>query len=182
MERNQWQISRRMALSPGCIFFTRCGWNGYKLSSFNVRHTRVRETPRLVESIRVLVVGLRCTISRMFSCSFTCCWRACSDETWALGRVPHSRNVLNTFWKHFTIRHSAHRKPSTVFFNSSTTIAEPVNVQYISVFGIYEDVRHFGQHSYNVTINSRNGQLTLHTDSRFIHWRSTAGGKNNIVR
>jgi hypothetical protein len=26
-------------------------------------------------------------------------------------------------------------------------------------------VRHFSQHSYNVTINSHNGQLTLHTDS-----------------
>jgi hypothetical protein len=27
-------------------------------------------------------------------------------------------------------------------------------------------VRHFSQHSYNVTITSHNGQLTLHTDSR----------------
>jgi hypothetical protein len=35
----------------------------------------------------------------------------------------------------------------------------------ISIFGICEDVRHFSQHSYNVTINSHNGQLTLHTDS-----------------
>jgi hypothetical protein len=28
-----------------------------------------------------------------------------------------------------------------------------------------DDVQHFSQHSYNVTINSHNGQMTLHTDS-----------------
>ena len=69
--------------------------------------------------------------------------------------------------KHCTIRNSAHGKPSTVFFNSSsgTTIAEAVNVQNISIFGICKDVRHFAQHSYNVSINIHNGQLTLHTDS-----------------
>ena len=93
---NQWQNSRRMALSPGCRFCTGCGWNGYKPSSCNVRHTRVRETPIRAESLRVLVVGLRCTISRMFSCSSMFCLRARSDETWALGSVPHSRNVLKS--------------------------------------------------------------------------------------
>jgi hypothetical protein len=31
--------------------------------------------------------------------------------------------------------------------------------------GIYEDVQDFLQHSYNVTINSHSGQLTLLTDS-----------------
>jgi hypothetical protein len=74
----------------------------------------------------------------------------------------HNHNVENT-----AIRNSAHRKPSTVFFNSSSgiTMAEAVNVQHISKFGICEDVRHFAQHSYMVNINSRNGQLTLHTDS-----------------
>jgi hypothetical protein len=35
--------------------------------------------------------------------------------------------------------------------------------QHISIFGICEDLRHFPQHCYNVTINSHNGQLTLHT-------------------
>ena len=105
-------------------------------------------------------------ISRVFSCSFTCCWRACSDETWAVGSVPQSRNVLNTL-ENTTIRNSAHRKPSTELFNCSngTTIAEAVNVQHIIIFGICEDVRHFQQHSYIVNINSHNGQLTLHTDS-----------------
>jgi len=33
---------------------TRCGWNGYKPSSRNVRHTHVRETSRRVESLHVL--------------------------------------------------------------------------------------------------------------------------------
>jgi hypothetical protein len=56
----------------------------------------------------------------------------------------------------------------TVFFNSSssvTAIAEAVNVQHISLFGICEDVWHFSQHSYHVIIKSHNGQLMLHTDS-----------------
>jgi hypothetical protein len=81
--------------------------------------------------------------------------------------------------KHSTIRNAAHRKPSTVFFNSSsgTTIAEALNVQYIRIFGICENVWHFSQHSYDVIINSDNGQLMLHADSQ---WRSTAGTKDNI--
>jgi len=69
--------------------------------------------------------------------------------------------------KQSTIRNSVHRKPSAVFFNSSsgTTISEAVNIQHISIFRICKDVRHFSQHSYNVTFNSHNSQLTLHTDS-----------------
>jgi hypothetical protein len=38
-------------------------------------------------------------------------------------------------------------------------------MQHINIFGICEDVRHFSQHSCNVTINGYNGQLTLHTYS-----------------
>jgi len=54
-----------------------------------------------------------------------------------------------------------------VFFNSSsgTTVTEAINMYHINIFGICEDVRHFSQHSNNVTINSHNSQLTLHTDS-----------------
>ena len=89
---NQWQNSRRMALSRGCRFCTRCGWNGYKPSSCNVRHTHVCKTPRSVESFGVLIVELRCTISRVFSCSSTCCWRANSDETWA------QRSMQAMYW------------------------------------------------------------------------------------
>ena len=118
------------------------------------------------ESLRVLVVGLHCTIARMFSCSSVLCLRARTDETWALGSVPHSRNVLNTV-KHSTIRNPAHRKPSTVFFNSSsgTAIAKAIYIHHISILGICEDVRHFSQHSNNVTINNHNSQLTFHTVS-----------------
>jgi hypothetical protein len=54
---------------------------------------------------------------------------------------------------------------STVNSSSGTTIAEAVNVQHISILAICEDVRHFAQHSYSVTINSYNSQLTLNTDS-----------------
>ena len=162
---NQWQNSKCMGLSCGCTFCTCYGWNGYKTSSFSVHHTHVYESLRRVESLHGLVVGLCFTISRMFSCSSTC-WRARSDKTWALGSVPHSCSVLNTL-ENTMIRHSAHRKPSTVFFNSSSgiTIAEAINVQHISVFGICEDVQHFAQHSSNVTINSHDDQLTLHTNS-----------------
>jgi hypothetical protein len=68
--------------------------------------------------------------------------------------------------KHSMIWNSAHRK--------LLTIAE-ANVQHISTFSICEDVWHFSQRSYNITINSHNGQLTLHTeshasDSGAVHW------------
>jgi hypothetical protein len=55
------------------------------------------------------------------------------------------------------------------------TSAREDRIQHISIFGICEDVRHFSQHSYGVTINSHNGQLTFHADSH-------AGGENNIGR
>jgi hypothetical protein len=38
-------------------------------------------------------------------------------------------------------------------------------MQHSSRVDIYENVRHYSQHSYNVTINNHNGQLTLHTVS-----------------
>jgi hypothetical protein len=76
--------------------------------------------------------------------------------------------------------------------SSGTTIAQVVNVQHISIFGICVDVRHFSQHLlYIVTINSHNGQLTLplNTNShasdasdRFRQRRIMAGGKDNIGR
>jgi hypothetical protein len=69
-----------------------------------------------------------------------------------------------------------------VFFNSGsgTTIAEAVYVQHISIFGICEDVQQVSQRSYNVTINSHNGQLRFMP----IHMLQTVvqytGGKDNI--
>jgi len=83
------------------------------------------------------------------------------------GKCTTFTQCIEHLGKHSTIRNSAHRKPSAVFFNGSsgTTIAEAVNIQHISIFGICEDVWRFSQHSYNVTINSHNSQLMLHTDS-----------------
>jgi hypothetical protein len=147
-------------------------------------HTRVREAPRLVENLRVLVVGLSCTISWMFSCSCTCCWRTHSDETSALGSVPHSRNVLNTLLNTM-IRNSVHRKPLTEFFNNSsdTTIAEAVNMQHISICGICEDVRHFSQHSNDVDYQlSQRLSDASHRFTCFRQWLSTAGRKGDIER
>jgi hypothetical protein len=73
---------------------------------------------------------------------------------------------IEHFGKLSTIWNSEHRKPSTVFFNSSSTtaIAEAINAQHISIFSICEDMRQFSQHSCNVIVNSHNSQLTLHTD------------------
>jgi hypothetical protein len=89
-----------------------------------------------------------------------------------------------------TIRKSAHRKPTTVFFNSSsgTAMIEAVNVQHVSIFGTCEDVRHLAHPSYNVTINSHNSQSTLHTDSHASYtgtvqrgWRTILGAKPQFL-
>ena len=48
---------------------------------------------------RVLVVGLRCTILSISSCSSTVCIDLRSDDTCTLGSVPHSRNAQNTLVK-----------------------------------------------------------------------------------
>jgi hypothetical protein len=78
-----------------------------------------------------------------------------------------------------------------ISFNSSngTTIAEAVNVQHISIFGICEDVWHFSRHSYDVTINSHNGQLMLHTDSNasdsgaaWLKGRTIMGTKSKLLQ
>ena len=70
---------------------------------------------------------------------------------WNMNTGTHASNVEHS-GKHPTIRNYAHRKPSIVFFNTSsgTTITEAVNIQHI---GICEDVRHFAQHYYDVNIH-----------------------------
>jgi hypothetical protein len=57
----------------------------------------------------------------------------------------HIHAMYGAPWENSTIRNSAHRKPSTAFFNSScgTAIAEAAKVQHISIFSIHEDVLHF---------------------------------------
>ena len=73
------------------------------------------------------------------------------------------KQCIEHFGKNPTIQNSAHRKPSKVFFNSSsgTIITEALNVEHISIFGICEEVRHFAQHYCDVTFANHNGQLTL---------------------
>jgi hypothetical protein len=90
---------------------------------------------------------------------------------------------IERFGKHSMIQNSAYGKPSMAFFNSSsgTTIAETVNVQHINIFGICEDVQHFSEHSYNVTINSHNGQLTLYTDSHASDSGTIWGEERTII-
>jgi hypothetical protein len=77
-----------------------------------------------------------------------------------------------------------------IFFNSSngTTITEAIIVQHVSIFGVCENVWHFSQHSYNVTINSHYGQLMLHTDSHasdsgtaWLEGRTILGTKSKLL-
>ena len=118
---NLWQNSRCMALSPGCGFCSRCGWNEYQQSSCNVRHTRVRETTRRVESLRVLVVGLRCTISRMLSCSTTGCWR--TRSRWNMSTEKHASNALRNLEN--TLRSRILRIGSRWRYSSTPVVALP---------------------------------------------------------
>ena len=79
-----------------------------------------------------------------------------------------SRNEVGTVYLEQVIFEN-----STVNSSNGTTIAEAVNLQHISIFGICEDVWQFAQHSYNVTrwfvvtTNSYNSQPMLHTNSHF---------------
>jgi hypothetical protein len=54
-----------------------------------------------------------------------------------------------------------------------------------SISGICENVQHCAQHSYNVTANSYNSQLTLHTDSHSgavrQEFRTILGAKSKIL-
>ena len=104
------------------------------------------------------------------------------------GKLTTFTQYIEHRGKHSTVRNSAHRKPSTVFFNSSsgTTIAEAVNVQHINILGICEVVRQIAQHS--VTINSYNGHLTFHADSHASYtgevrreWRTIFGAKSVLL-
>jgi hypothetical protein len=67
-----------------------------------------------------------------------------------------------------------------IFENSAVNLSALCNswedsIQHVSIFGICYDVRLLSQNFYSVTVNSHNGQLTLHTDPH-------AGGKDNIGR
>ena len=76
----------------------------------------------------------------------------------------------------------------TVIVSSGTSTTETVNVEHISIFGICVDMRHIARHSSNVTVNSYNSQLTLHTDTHASYsgavWRegrTILGSKSKLL-
>jgi hypothetical protein len=76
---------------------------------------------------------------------------------------------------HFTQHNSFSKSPPSTPMH----FAARVRTVFI-IFGICEDVRHFSRHSYNVTINSYNGQLTLHSDS-YVDRRTILGAKSKLL-
>jgi hypothetical protein len=144
-----------------------CSWNTKTCSKFS--HASNRATLYHFKNIFLF-------LHMLLTCSFR--WNT------STGKHTTFTQCIQHLGKHSTIRNSAYREPSMVFFNSSSgsTIAVAVNVQHISIFGICEDVRHFSQHSYNVTINNHNDQLTLHTDWHASDSDSLRGREDNIGR
>ena len=121
---NQWQNSRRMAVSPGCRVCTRCGWNGYKPSSCSVSWNTETCRNSSRAGSRTAVYHLKnvfLSLNILLTCSFR--WNM------STGQRATFTQCTEHFGKHSTIRNSAHTKLSTVFFDSSsgTTIAEAVN-------------------------------------------------------
>jgi hypothetical protein len=99
-----------------------------------------------------------------------------------MGGAQHSNNVSSSI-ENNTIRNSAHRKPSTVLYNSSsgTTVSAAVNVQHTSIHGVSEVVLYFAQLYYNVTFNSHNSQLILHTDLHASYIVAVRGEERAII-
>ena len=128
-------------------------------------HAVFRGTPRRVEILRVLVVGLRCTIWRMFSYPSTFRWRARSDETWALGSVPHSHNVLNTLENILRsgilrIRNGILRQQQWHYHRRSRK-----RIAYLHIRHLWRCALFFTR-----LLQCHNSQLTLHTDSLASDW------------
>ena len=71
-------------------------------------------------------------LSVLFACPFR--------RNMSTGKRTSFTQYIEHLVKHSTITNSAHRKPSKVFFNSSsdTTIAEAINIQHVSIFGIWK--------------------------------------------
>jgi len=173
-----------MALSPGCSFCTGCGWNCYKQSACNVRHTLFHETPIRAESFRLLVVGVRCTITRTFSCSSMFCLRA--------------RRLKLEHWEEYR-NHAMYWTPCKIIYDPEICAKETVD-------GILQEQQwHCHRRSHKKTLYQHFGHLwrcaafctTLQqchyqqsqqpTDASqryicFRQWRSTAGGKGNTGR
>ena len=125
---NQWQNCSRYASSPGYRCCTGWWWNEYKPSLCNVRHTRLCGTRRREAMWRVPVVGLRCAILTVSSCSSTVCIDQRSDDTCTLGSIPHSRNARNTLVK--TARCGVVRNGYLLRYSSTAAFALPLQYPY----------------------------------------------------
>ena len=83
------------------------------------------------------------------------------------------KQCIEHLGKHHTVRNSTHRKPSMVFFHSSssTNIAEALNVQHINTFGTCDDELHFAQHSYASYSGAvrREGRTILGAKSKLLY-------------
>src|SRR5215510_7949456 len=84
---------------------------------------------------RVLVVGLRCTILTISSCSSTVCIDLRSDDTCTLGSAPHSRNAQNTFVK--TARFGVLRNGYLLRYSSTAAFALPLQYPYTKTMSAY---------------------------------------------
>ena len=88
-----------------------------------VEHGDVRQS-----DVCWLVVGLRCTMLTISSCSSTVCIDLRSDDTCTLGSVPHSRNAQNTLVK--TARFGVLRNGYLLRYSSAAVFALPLQYPY----------------------------------------------------
>jgi hypothetical protein len=181
--RNQWQNSRCMALSPGCQFCICCEWNGYKPSSCSVRHTCIRETPKCLESLHVLVVGLCYHFKNVFL---------------FLHVVDVLVQMKHEHWETYHV-HTVYRSPWKSLYDLQFSTQKTVN-------GILQQQQwHYHHRSHKCTAYQHIRHLwrcaaffttllqyhyqqsqpptdTSHQFTCFWQWHSMAGGKDNTGR
>jgi len=113
---------------------------------------------------------------------FTCPFR----WNMSTGKRTAFTQCIEHLVKHSTIRNSARRKPSTVFFNSSsgTAIAAGTNLHHIN-----QHIRHWWRCAAFFTTlqqchyqQSQQPNDASHRFTCFRQWRSTVGGKDNTGR
>jgi hypothetical protein len=121
----------------------------------------------------------------LFMCS--CRWNA---STW---KHTIFMQCIEYLGKPFTIRNPVHRKTTDVILQQQHWYYCCSSCRYIvhqhTIFGICEGVLHFSQHTYNVTINSHNSQVVLHTssydsNSGTVQWgggRTILGAKSKLL-
>jgi hypothetical protein len=95
--------------------------------------------------------------------------RSLTCERKLFGMSQIEEDITYCFWyRYLLFKWQRYSLPSIIHFRKfhrHQCTLQLVWGQHIGMFGICEDVRHFPQPSYSATVNSHNGQLTLHTDS-----------------